>query len=109
MLQETFARIANRKLSRLLILAGKKILREFQKFCGFCFQYSTSVELESVSVAVYLSVSNTLWAAWSLQKWSDLAEILHISSLSEYLGFFILIFQKFKFLGIRDEFSPKRG
>ena len=32
-------------------------------------------------------------AAWTLQKWSDLAEILRTCSLAEYLGFFI--FQKF--------------
>ena len=64
-------------------------------------QFSTSVELESdnVCVCVCLSVclSQKLWAAWRLQKWSDLAEIWHTCSLGEYLGVFFSFFKNFDF------------
>ena len=52
--------------------------------------FSTSVELESENVCVF--VPKYIGAAWRLQKWSDLAEILHTCSLGKYLGVFFFIF-----------------
>ena len=58
-----------------------------------------------MSVCVCLSVRvQNFGAAWRLQKWSDLAEILHTCSLGEYLVVYFVIFRKFRFLGSGNEF-----
>ena len=55
------------------------------------------------SVCMYVCMSG----AWKLQKWWDLAEILHTYPLAEYLGvFFFLIFKNFDLLGLVSS-SPK--
>ena len=54
--------------------------------------FSTSVELESDNVCMSVCMSvRKLWG--SLQKWSNLAEILHTYSLGEYLGCFFHFFK----------------
>ena len=64
-------------------------------------KFSTSVELESdnvclsvcLSVCLYVCLSENFGAGWRLQKSFDLAEILHTSSLGEYLGVFFSFFK----------------
>ena len=76
--------------------------------------FSTSVELGSenvcvcVCLSVCLSVCPKYFGAGSrLQKWSDLAEILHTCSLDEYLGVFFLFFENFDFWDLGTSFSAK--
>ena len=70
--------------------------------------FSTLVELGSDDVCVYVCLCVCLYVClsenfgvdWSLQKWSDLAEILHNCSLSKYLGVFFHFFKIFIFKGM---------
>ena len=48
--------------------------------------------------------AKTRLVGWRLQKWSDLAETLHICSLSEYLGVFIHFCKVFIFKGVVTNF-----
>ena len=62
--------------------------------------FSTSVELESDNVCMYVCMYVCLFGAWRLQKRWDLAEILHTCSLGEYLGVFFSFFKNFDFWGL---------
>ena len=68
------------------------------------FLFSTSVELESDNVCMYVCLSGNFGAAWRLQKWFDLAEILHTCSLGKYLGVFFSFFKNFHFRGFGTSF-----
>ena len=60
---------------------------------GMCVLFSSSVELESDNVCMYVCLSGNFGAAWRLVY----------LFLGQIPGGFFFIFQKFSFLGIGDE------
>ena len=56
-------------------------------------------------ICLSVCMSQNFGARWRLQKLSDLAEIWHTYSLSEYLGVFFSFFKNSDFWGLGTSFS----
>ena len=62
------------------------------------FSWARIWECLSIHLCVFLKYFEKLFGAiWRLQKWSNLAEILHTCSLGEYLGFIFRFSKKLNF------------